>query len=106
LSHDPPLVVVLLPCVATVGDRFAVAEVAKILVQFFELGIHQGIHRIDDDSLDGCLGAVVLLFENGIDDGQYVSKGLAGAGAGGENIALAFVGQLDGILLVLVEAGG
>ena len=109
LGQDPhALVARLLARVAGVGDGLPAARVAEgqELLQLADLRVRQGVHRVDDDRLDArasLSSSCVAIAENGVDDGHDVGQRLAGAGAGGQHVALAGPGYLDRLTLVLVK---
>ena len=64
----------------------------------------QRVHRIDDDRAGALRAVELLLAEDRAHDGQEEAERFAGAGARGDDVALADAGDGDGLLLVLVQA--
>ena len=94
------------PGVAGVGDRFLPDAVAigQKLLEFLQLAITQRIHRIDDNGADARAGiALTAAAQDIVDDGDKIGEGFAGPGAGRQHIALAALGGVDGVLLMLVQ---
>ena len=103
VAQDPlALLPLLLAGVAREGHRLLAVPVTEgqELLQLTALAVGQRVHGVDDD----CLHAgSARLAEYAVHDGDDVGERLARAGAGGEHVALAAGGHLDGVTLVPVK---
>lgn len=84
------------------SDRRLACYVAHELPDLLELGVRQGIHRVDDDGARAPWPTAVC-GEHMVHDGDEKAEGLPRPGACRHHEALAPGGQRDGLLLVLVE---
>lgn len=92
----------VLPGVPVEGDRPAIHGYSpfEILLQLVELAVRQRVHGVDHDRRDAVRAGVT---EDGIHDRHDVGKAFTGSRAGGEHIAAAVPGRLDGFPLVPIQ---
>ena len=93
--------VTLLARVAPEGDRRLVETPAQELFQLVDLAVCQGVHGIDHDRLDPLAASPP---QDVFDDRNDVGQALARPCPGGQDIAVAGLGRLNRIRLVLVQA--
>lgn len=94
----------LLPGVTRDTDGAAtLPEAVEELAHLLKLAVGQGVHRVNDDGARPGPGVDVLLPQDSIEDRDEEGQGLAGTGAGGDDIALAVPRLHEGFLLVLEE---
>ena len=80
-----------------------VGDLAEEFVEFFFLGVDEGVHRVDEDGPDALdLG----IFEDVVEDGGDVGHAFAGACACGNDVGLLALGGEEGLFLVVVVAVG
>ena len=80
-----------------------IGDLAEEFVEFFFLGVDQGVHRVDEDGPDAFdMG----IFEDVVEDGSDVSHAFAGACACGDDVGLLALGGEEGLFLVVVVAVG
>ncbi len=67
-----------------------------------KLAVHQGVHRVDDDSADGV--ARRLIAHDCVDDGDEIGEALARAGAGGDDVGVAPAPDAERLFLMVVQS--